>query len=86
MKTVRIPACAKVNSRLHIVGRREDGYHELRTIFQTISLHDTLEVSLTAGTRSAARGARGGRRGGMSAGIELECDDPLLSTGPENLV
>jgi len=31
-----------VNLRLDVLRRRADGYHELRTIFQTISLHDTL--------------------------------------------
>jgi 4-diphosphocytidyl-2-C-methyl-D-erythritol kinase len=43
MRTVRVPAFAKVNLRLDILGRRPDGYHELRTIFQTISLHDDIE-------------------------------------------
>ena len=37
---------AKVNLRLEILNRREDGYHELRTLFQKISLHDTLRFSL----------------------------------------
>jgi 4-diphosphocytidyl-2-C-methyl-D-erythritol kinase len=45
-KSVRLPAFAKVNLCLHILGRRPDGYHELRTIFQTIGLRDTLELSL----------------------------------------
>jgi 4-diphosphocytidyl-2-C-methyl-D-erythritol kinase len=35
---------AKVNLHLEVVGRREDGYHELRTLFQTIDLADELEV------------------------------------------
>jgi 4-diphosphocytidyl-2-C-methyl-D-erythritol kinase len=45
-RTVRLPAFAKINLCLHVLGRRPDGYHELRTIFQSISLHDTLELSL----------------------------------------
>jgi 4-diphosphocytidyl-2-C-methyl-D-erythritol kinase len=37
---------AKVNLMLRIVRRREDGYHDIRTIFQKISLHDTLRFAL----------------------------------------
>jgi 4-diphosphocytidyl-2-C-methyl-D-erythritol kinase len=33
---------------LHVLGKRPDGYHELRTIFQAISLRDTLELSRTS--------------------------------------
>ena len=47
MKEVRIPAYAKVNLRLEVLGKRADGYHELRTIFQTVSLHDTLRLRNT---------------------------------------
>ena len=36
-RTLRLPAFAKINLCLHVMGRRPDGYHELRTIFQTIS-------------------------------------------------
>jgi 4-diphosphocytidyl-2-C-methyl-D-erythritol kinase len=42
MREVRIPAYAKINLRLSILGKRGDGYHELRTIFQTVSLQDDL--------------------------------------------
>ncbi len=42
MREVRIPAFAKINLRLEILGKRSDGYHELRTIFQSVSLHDEL--------------------------------------------
>jgi 4-diphosphocytidyl-2-C-methyl-D-erythritol kinase len=44
MREIRIPAFAKVNLCLDILGKRADGYHELRTIFQTISLHDELSL------------------------------------------
>jgi len=47
MREVRIPAFAKVNLRLDILGKRADGYHELRTIFQTVSLHDELRLRAT---------------------------------------
>jgi 4-diphosphocytidyl-2-C-methyl-D-erythritol kinase len=42
MREIRIPAFAKINLRLDILGKRSDGYHELRTIFQTIGLRDEL--------------------------------------------
>jgi len=44
MKEVRIPAHAKVNLRLEVLGKRADGYHELRTILQTVSLRDRLRL------------------------------------------
>ena len=37
------PAPAKLNLMLHIIGRREDGYHDLQTVFQFIDFVDELE-------------------------------------------
>jgi 4-diphosphocytidyl-2-C-methyl-D-erythritol kinase len=51
MQSIRVPAFAKVNLRLDIIARCADGYHELRTIFQSISLHDILQIE-----RSPKRG------------------------------
>jgi len=42
--SLRVPSYAKVNLGLEVLGQRQDGYHELRTLFQTISLHDDLEL------------------------------------------
>jgi len=47
MSEVRIPALAKVNLRLEVLGKRPDGFHELRTIFQSISLRDELRLRST---------------------------------------
>jgi 4-diphosphocytidyl-2-C-methyl-D-erythritol kinase len=49
-KSVRLPAFAKINLCLHVMGKRPDGYHELRTIFQAISLRDTLKLSFEPGS------------------------------------
>ena len=46
MKTLCLDSPAKVNLRLEIFKKREDGYHEIRTVLQKISLHDTLHFSL----------------------------------------
>jgi 4-diphosphocytidyl-2-C-methyl-D-erythritol kinase len=45
IRTARLRALAKVNLDLRVLERRRDGFHELRTIFHTISLADRLEVA-----------------------------------------
>jgi 4-diphosphocytidyl-2-C-methyl-D-erythritol kinase len=46
-QTLTVPAFAKINLSLRIPGRRPDGYHEVLTVLQTISLHDTLKITVT---------------------------------------
>lgn len=41
---VTVPSLAKLNLDLRVLGKRPDGYHELRTVFQTISLSDTVSI------------------------------------------
>jgi 4-diphosphocytidyl-2-C-methyl-D-erythritol kinase len=41
--TVVVRAHAKINLDLRVLGPRPDGYHELRTVFQSIALHDVVE-------------------------------------------
>ena len=42
MTALTLPAPAKLNRMLHITGRRDDGYHELQTLFQFLDHGDTL--------------------------------------------
>ena len=41
---MNVEAYAKINLSLDVIRRREDGYHELRSVMQSLSLHDTVEI------------------------------------------
>ena len=69
----RIRAHAKLNLGLKIIGRRADGYHELRTVFQTITLADRVEVDIAP------------RRRGMTDAITLETTGLEAPAGADNL-
>ncbi len=69
MPSVTVQAPAKVNLGLHVLYQRPDGFHELRTVFQTISLADRIRVEYEP-------------RGGP--GVELTCTRGDLE-GPGNL-
>lgn len=43
-KKMRLRALAKINLGLDVIGKREDGYHEVRMIMQTINMYDQLEI------------------------------------------
>ncbi len=49
MSAVRLRSLAKINLDLRVLHKRPDGFHELRTIFQTISLADILEIEYHPG-------------------------------------
>src|SRR5256712_2730363 len=68
MPEVPIRAFAKINLSLDILGKRADGFHELRTIFQTISLHDKLRL-------------RASPRPGIA--LRVEGNQPLSAEPPE---
>ena len=48
---MEIQAFAKLNLTLEVLGRREDGYHQVRTILQTIDMADLLEISPASSLR-----------------------------------
>ena len=45
MKALKVPSFAKINLGLEVLGTRADGYHELRTLFQTVDLCDTITLT-----------------------------------------
>ncbi|MCS7023335.1 MAG: 4-(cytidine 5'-diphospho)-2-C-methyl-D-erythritol kinase [Bryobacteraceae bacterium] len=51
-RAVRVKALAKINLSLRVLHRRPDGYHELRTVFQTISLADEISLRFRAQART----------------------------------
>src|SRR3954462_6726362 len=67
---VAIRSFAKINIGLTIgpPGMRDDGFHELRTVYQTIALHDVIRLNVTAG----------------STGIEIKCKDPRVPLDESN--
>lgn len=55
-ETRRYPAPAKVNLFLHVVGRRDDGYHLIQSVMQLIDLADEVTITPTADGRIARAG------------------------------
>jgi len=60
---VTVPCFAKLNLDLRVLHKRPDNYHELRTIFQTISLKDRLEIEYQPAKRTQIH---------LSSSIEIE--------------
>lgn len=70
IKTVQVRAFAKINLGLKLLAKRPDGFHEIRTIYQTVGLADRVEIAISS-------------RGN---GIRFECDREDLCAGRKNLV
>jgi 4-diphosphocytidyl-2-C-methyl-D-erythritol kinase len=68
--SIALRAFAKINLGLRILGKRPDGYHEIRTLYQTIELNDRLEVALLP----------------RLGGIQVECHHADVPSGRGNLV
>jgi 4-diphosphocytidyl-2-C-methyl-D-erythritol kinase len=66
---MQVLAPAKINLSLEIVGRRNDGFHELDTLIAPISLYDEIGID----------------KGRPAEGIKFRCDDPSVPQGDDNL-
>ena len=73
-RSVEIKAYAKINLTLEVLGRRDDGYHEVSTILQTIDLADRLHFTPAPGLELVVSVAEG-----------IECSGSELN-GEDNLV
>lgn len=69
MKRATFKAFAKINLTLDVLGRRPDGYHDIKMVMQTVSLYDTVAVELTDESKA----------------ISVETNLSFLPTGPDNL-
>ena len=49
MTTLYEGAFAKLNLTLDVLGKREDGYHDLKSVMQTISIRDDIEIDVGTG-------------------------------------
>ena len=79
MTTIAVRSFAKINLGLYIGAARVDGFHELRTVYQTIALHDVIRVSVGQGTERSAE-----RKSGRGDEIEIVCDDDRVPLDSSN--
>ncbi|MCD8189154.1 MAG: 4-(cytidine 5'-diphospho)-2-C-methyl-D-erythritol kinase [Clostridiales bacterium] len=49
MTQLTLPAYAKLNLTLDVLGKRPDGFHDLKMVMQSVSLHDDVTLTLTGG-------------------------------------
>ena len=69
MEAMQVLAPAKINLSLKILGRREDGFHEIKSLIVPISLCDEIKID----------------KDDAKEGIEFRCDDASVPQGDDNL-
>ena len=94
---MRFSAPAKINLSLEVLGRRPDGFHEVRTLMVPLDLADTIEIEVDPEPAAAAGPIAGERAGSVTrlAGVEhglpegltigFACDDASLPADAGNL-
>lgn len=68
-RSLELPSYAKINLWLRILGKREDGFHEVETRLVKVDVADTVSLALTGG----------------APGISLTCNIPGIPTDDSNL-
>jgi len=67
---MQVLAPAKINLSLRVLGRRSDGFHEIKTLMAPISLCDEIKIEQRSGKQE----------------IAFRCDDPSVPKGEDNIV
>jgi len=81
---LKVRSLAKINLDLRVLNKRTDGFHELRTIFQTVSLADTIEIEYQPAAQSFVTSRIGSTDGAKrDLGFEAQID---LTQGLEALI
>lgn len=70
MKKIKIEAPAKINLILDVTGKMKDGYHNINTIFQTVSVFDYITIT---------------QNKDHDAGFKIICTDPNIPTDKKNI-
>ena len=70
-KEYKANAYGKINLYLDVLNKREDGYHNIRSVMQTVSQHDTVLLNVSPSEEN---------------NIEIGCSDPNIKCDPTNLV
>ena len=52
MKSIKVQCPAKINLSLKVTGKRDDGFHNIESVMQTISLYDYLSISVIESDRT----------------------------------
>ncbi len=73
-KKLKIKAFAKINLSLQVLAKRPDGYHEIRTLFQSIDLADVLTLEKPVGKEESRNR------------ITLSCESPMSIPREDNLI
>ena len=76
-RAVTVRAHAKINLDLRVLGTRPDGFHELRTVFQALALHDTIECVPRDGP--VCDRVRDGRRAARSIESRVACGRSVVA-------
>lgn len=74
-KSITLKAPAKINLILDIVGKRDDGYHNLRSVMQAISIFDYVTLTVSESRTNAD-----------FPNIKIKCDKPNIPTDKRNIV